>query len=144
MDVPAAGPPADVWVHPGVGRGRSLIDGEGLFARHDLDAGVLVVRLGGRLVSSGELEALLAAADPSDGYVDTITVCDDAHLVLPAGTTAHWCNHGCDPNLWHTGPYDIATRRPIQAGDGQRLLAADDLAQLASEIRSHLPQRHGR
>jgi len=113
----AAGPPAAVWVHPGLGRGRSRIDGDGLFARQDLDAGLLVVRLGGRLVSSSELEALLAAVDPNDRYVDTITVDDDAHLVLPAGTAAHWCNHGCDPNLWHTGPYDIATRRPVRAGD---------------------------
>lgn len=117
----ATGPPAAVWVHPGVGRGRSPIDGEGLFARQDLDAGVLVLRLGGRFVSSSELEALLAdagaAADPNHRYVDTITVHDDGHLVLPAGTTAHWCNHSCDPRLWHTGPYDIATRRSIRTGE---------------------------
>jgi predicted kinase len=46
------GPPADVWVHPGVTRGRSTVDGDGLFAGQDLDAGTVVVRLGGRLVSS--------------------------------------------------------------------------------------------
>lgn len=33
------------------------------------------------------------------------------------GTAAHWCNHSCDPNLWHVGPYEIAARRPIGAGE---------------------------
>jgi uncharacterized protein len=117
----AAGPPAGVWVHPAVGVGRSSIAGEGLVAGGDIDAGTVVIRLGGRLVTSSELDALLAetaaAADDRAGYVDTITVDDDCHLVLPPGTLAHWANHSCDPNLWHVGPYEIATRRPVQAGD---------------------------
>jgi predicted kinase len=111
--------PTAVWVHPGVARARSTIDGDGLFTSQDLDVGVAVLRLGGRLVSSAELGALLATAgeDPGSGYVDTITVHDDAHLVLPPGTAAHWCNHSCDPNLWHVGAYEIAARRPIRAGE---------------------------
>jgi uncharacterized protein len=112
-------PPAGVWVHPGVDAGRSAIEGDGLFARQHIDAGAVVVRLGGRLVSSTELDLLLAraSAEPGGGYVDTVTVYDDGHLVLPRDTAAHWCNHSCDPNLWHVGPYDIAARRPIRAGD---------------------------
>jgi predicted kinase len=128
VDVPAltdlvravlAEPPAAVWVHPDIARDRSAIDADGLFARQDLDAGAVVIRLGGRLVSSTELDVLLshAAADSHGGHVDTITVYDDAHLVLPPRTAAHWCNHSCDPNLWHVGPYEIAARRPIRAGD---------------------------
>jgi hypothetical protein len=112
-------PPAGVWVHPGVGAGRSAIEGHGLFARQQLDVGVVVVRLGGRLVSSAELNVLLASSsgESGTGYVDTIAVYDDRHLVLPRGTAAHWCNHSCDPNLWHVGPYDLVTRRPIRAGE---------------------------
>jgi hypothetical protein len=114
-------PTAGVWVHPGVGAGRSAIEGDGLFARQDLAVGVVVVRLGGRLVSSAALEVLLATATSSGeagtGFVDTITVYDDRHLVLPPGTAAHWCNHSCDPNLWHVGPYDLVARRPIRAGE---------------------------
>jgi uncharacterized protein len=121
-EAPAVGfadPPPTVWVHPGVARDRSAIDGEGLFARQDLDVGTVVVRLGGRLVSSTELDALLSTAstEPNGSYVDTITVYEDAHLVLPPGTAAHWCNHSCEPNLWHVGPYAIAARRPIRAGE---------------------------
>jgi uncharacterized protein len=121
-EAPAVGfadPPATVWVHPGVARDRSAIEGDGLFARQDLDVGTVVVRLGGRLMGSAELDALLGtASDESDGsYVDTITVYEDAHLVLPPGTAAHWCNHSCKPNLWHVGPYAIATRRPIRSGE---------------------------
>jgi uncharacterized protein len=117
--VESAEPPAAVWVHSGVARDRSSIDGDGMFTRQDLDVGVVVVRLGGRLMPSTELDRLLAgaAAEPDGGYVDTITVYDGGHLVLPPGTAAHWCNHSCDPNLWHVGPYDIAARRPIRAGE---------------------------
>jgi hypothetical protein len=108
----------DTWVHPSVTVGRSTIAGDGLFATGEFGAGTVVLRLGGRLVSSTELAALLEAAtvDAGTGYVDTITVDEDRHLVLPPGTLAHRCNHSCDPNLWHVGPYEIVARQPIRAG----------------------------
>jgi SET domain-containing protein len=92
----------------------SVIDGRGLFTNADLDAGRVVIRLGGRLVSSSELDRLLNAAP---AYLDTIAVYEDVHLVLPSGTTVHYGNHSCAPNLWHVGPYEIATRRPVRAGE---------------------------
>jgi uncharacterized protein len=112
-------PPSQVWAHPALRIGPSRIAGRGLFATEDLAAGTVVLRLGGRLVGMHELEALLdeVRADTGPGYLDSITVYTDRHLVLPSGTTAHWCNHGCDPNLWHVGPYEIATRRAVRAGD---------------------------
>lgn len=77
------------------------------------------MRLGGRLVSSADLRALIdaAAADPGHGYVDTITVDDDRHLVMPPRSVAHFANHSCDPTLWHVGPYELATRRDVRAGE---------------------------
>jgi SET domain-containing protein len=112
-------PPSEVWVHPVVRIGRSQIAGRGLFAVDDLAAGTVVLRLGGRLVGTHELKALLevARADTGAGYVESITVYVDRHLVLSSGTRAHWCNHSCDPNLWHVGLYEIAARRPVSAGD---------------------------
>ena len=70
-------------------------------------------------VDPRELEALLtaAAADPDAPFVDTITVDEDAHLVLPPDTAAHFGNHSCDPTLWHVGPYELATRRALRPGD---------------------------
>jgi hypothetical protein len=110
-------PPAEVWVDERVVVGRSAIDGRGLFATDDLPAGTVVVRLGGELVDSATLSRLLAAADPDAAYIDTIAVDEDAHLVLPPGTTAHFANHSCDPTLWHVGPYELAARRDLRAGD---------------------------
>jgi uncharacterized protein len=111
-------PPAHVWVDPSVTVAPSAIEGSGLFASADLEAGRVVLRLGGRLVRTEELARLIAeaTADPRLPYVDTVSVADDLHLVLPPGTAAHFGNHSCDPNLWHEGPYAIAARRPIGAG----------------------------
>jgi hypothetical protein len=112
-------PPETFWVHPQVAARDSEIEGRGLFAREELDAGIVVLRLGGRLVSTAELERLIEQAntDPSRPYVDTLTIYEDRHLVLPSDSPIHFGNHSCDPTMWHMGPYEIATRRPIQAGE---------------------------
>ena len=101
-------------MHESVIDSDSAIAGRGLFANQALAPGQVVLRLGGRLVSTAELARLL---DESDRYVDTLTILEDVHLVLPSATTLHYGNHSCDPNLWHVGPYEIATRRWIEAGE---------------------------
>jgi hypothetical protein len=113
------GPRADVWVAGTVRVGRSGIEGDGLFATAVLPAGTPVARLGGRLVTTAELTRLVAAADadPAAPYVDSVTVTEDAHLVLPPGTMLHAANHACDPNLWLDGPYTLVTRRRVAAGE---------------------------
>jgi uncharacterized protein len=112
-------PPDDVWVDDRVAVRASVIEGNGLFATGDIGLGDIVLGLGGRLVDSAELELLIAAAttDPEAAYVDTITVYDGAHLVLPPGTPVHFCNHSCDPNRWHDGPFSIVVRRPVASGE---------------------------
>jgi uncharacterized protein len=95
-------------------RGESPISGKGLFAISCIEAGRVLIRLGGQLVSTSQLAEILAT---STEYVDTLTVYQDLHLVLPSGTDIHFGNHSCDPNLWHVGPYEIAARRRIEAGD---------------------------
>lgn len=112
-------PPEALWLHPHVVVNDSGIEGRGLFAAEDLPTDEIVLRLSGRLVSTDELGQLIeyANADPSHSYVDTLTIYEDAHLVLPAGTMIHFGNHSCDPNMWHVGPYEIALRRPAGAGE---------------------------
>jgi hypothetical protein len=112
-------PAAEVWAHPGIVVAASGIAGDGLFAREPIAADIVVLRLGGRLVSTSELAALIATADATPGgdYIDTITVDDDRHLVLPPRTIAHYANHSCDPNLWHAGAYEIVARRDIASGE---------------------------
>jgi hypothetical protein len=114
-----ATPLADVWANPAVIVRRSGIEGDGLFTTADLAEGDLVLRLGGRLVTTSELEALIAEADADDDapYVDSVTVFEEAHLVMPGSTTAHFVNHSCDPNLWHDGAYEVRARRSIPAGE---------------------------
>jgi hypothetical protein len=111
--------PSEPWLHPDVEVRASPIDGQGLFATASLDEGVVVVRLGGRVVGTDELRALIAAADadPEAPFVDAVTIAEGRHLVLPPGTPVHYGNHSCDPTMWHVDRFAIATRRPVAAGD---------------------------
>jgi uncharacterized protein len=108
-------PNLDCWLHPAVEVRPSRIAGDGLFTRVPLRAGTAVSRLGGRLVTGRELRRLLRAVGESGGYLDTITVARDSHLVLPAGQPNGKGNHGCDPNLWWAGDYTLVARHDIAA-----------------------------
>jgi len=110
-----AAPEPDCWLHPDVAVRASPIQGNGLFARSAIVAGTVVSRLGGRLISWAELNRLIA--DPTQPYVDSITVSETQHLLLPPRRPNGYGNHSCDPNLWWTGPYELAARRDIAAGD---------------------------
>src|SRR5919205_3799755 len=111
-------PEPDCWLHPAVEIRPSPIAGEGLFSRIPIPAGTAVSRIGGRLVSGRELRRLLDTAQQTgSGYVDTITVAGDSHLVLPPGQPNGKGNHSCDPNLWWTAPYTLIARRDIAAGE---------------------------
>jgi len=96
-----------------------LIAQLGLFASADIAPGTIVSRVGGRLVTGSELRQILAeAAQQADHpYVDTITVGDELHLVLPPGQPNHYGNHSCDPTLWWADAYTLVARRPIVAGE---------------------------
>lgn len=109
----------DCWLHPDIEVRSSPIAGDGLFARAPIPAGTLVSRLGGRLVSGAELRALFAQASrhPDQPYIDTITVADEMHLVLPPRRPNGKGNHSCDPNLWWVDAYTLAARRDIAEGE---------------------------
>jgi uncharacterized protein len=136
MCVPSWGvwpaPEPTCWLHPEVEVRASPVAGVGLFARAPIPAGTGVSRIGGRLVTGADLERLFAAnakagsarltprSDPAQAsttYVDTVTVTDGLHLVLPPGTPNGKGNHGCDPNLWWSDPYTLGARRDIGAGE---------------------------
>lgn len=112
-------PPQDCWVDERLVVGESPIEGRGLFVAEPVSCGTVVIRLGGRLASSAELDARIAAAktDSSAPFVDTITIFENVHLVLPPATPVHFGNHSCDPNLWHVGPFEVAARRDLKAGE---------------------------
>jgi uncharacterized protein len=112
-------PEPECWLHPGIEIRPSSIAQLGLFARAAIAPGAIVSRLGGRLVTSTELQEIFskAAQRPDHRYVDSITVADDRHLVLPADQPNHYGNHSCDPNLWWADAYTLIARRPIEAGE---------------------------
>ncbi|MGH8919942.1 MAG: hypothetical protein ACRD0H_16695 [Actinomycetes bacterium] len=70
--------------------------------------------LAGRLVSGEELDRSLALAKAERRYLDTICIDYDVHLVLPADQPIRYGNHACDPTLWHTDAYTLATRRDVK------------------------------
>lgn len=106
-------PAAQVWTHPNLEVRDSSLAGRGLFARQEIKVGEAVVRLGGRLVTTDELAKLFAVAETTGRYVDTTQLEADSHLVLPAGSAAHFGNHSCDPNLWYRGEFVLSARRDI-------------------------------
>jgi hypothetical protein len=113
------GVPGDVCAHDTLTVARSAIEGDGLFATDDVPAGTILIRLTGHLLSSTEPAEILAASDAGTGSpcVDTITVDDDRHLVLPPSSIVHFGNHSWAPTMWHVGPYEVAARRHIRAGE---------------------------
>ncbi|MET7519373.1 SET domain-containing protein [Streptomyces sp. NPDC005480] len=114
----ASTPAPQCWLHPCAEVRPSSIAGRGLFARAPLSAGTTVARLGGRLVSHQELQDLFAAAarQPDHPYIDTISIAETSHLVLPPRSeqSIGYSNHSCDPNLWWDGPYTLVARRDIR------------------------------
>jgi uncharacterized protein len=78
-----------------------------------------VSRLGGQIVTGDELRELfvVAARQREPQYIDTITVTDDRHLVLPTDRPNGKGNHSCDPNLWWGVPYTLVTCREVMADE---------------------------
>jgi hypothetical protein len=112
----SAEPADDVWIHPCAEVRPSRVAGDGLFVTTRLDADVVVIRFGGRLVTTAELHQLFSAAAEAE-YIDTVAVGDDTHIVLPPGTIAHSLNHSCEANLWSVSADELATRRPVDPGE---------------------------
>ncbi len=102
------------WGHPHLQVKGSVIAGQGLFARAPIQEGEVVSVLAGREVSTEQLNELLKHPP-----VDTITLDDDVHLVLPNDPrpVIAYGNHSCDPNLWWVDAVTLEARRDIAAGE---------------------------
>jgi hypothetical protein len=132
-------PEPDCWLHPDVQVRDSAIAGRGLFAVAAVARDTVVSRLGGELVPGARLRELIAAAERRRAYVDTITVGPDTHLVLPPRRPNGYGNHGCDPNLWWVGAYELAARRDIAPGEE----LTNDYATSTAEPNFAMPCRCG-
>ena len=128
------------WIHPAAQRRSSDIEGDGMFARKHLGGGTVMARLRGRIVDDATLHELFADAAAVGGYVDTIMIDDDQNLVLAPAQLIHFCNHSCDPSLWHLDTPDDRHPPCGRCGRGahDRLRHADH----ACRLRAGLPLRH--
>jgi ribosomal protein S18 acetylase RimI-like enzyme len=102
------------WGHPHLEVKDSGIAGHGLFASAPIKQGEIVSKLAGRKVTTAELNELL-----KNPPVDTITLDEDEHLVLPTDPrpTIAYGNHSCDPNLWWTDAVTLEARRDIATSE---------------------------
>lgn len=107
-------PGPDCWLSGQAEPRASDISGQGLFATDDIDEGVVISRLGGRIVTNAALQLMMQTA--GDTYIDTVAVFDDGNLVLPPGSPNHCGNHSCDPNLWWVDDFSLVTRAAIAGG----------------------------
>ena len=108
--------PSDVWVHAGVRVRRSPIAGDGLFIDEPIPAGTSLIRFGGRVVTTAKLHDLFDEAAARGAYVDTVAIGPDRHIVMPAGSVAHYGNHSCDPTMWLGAPLELVARFDLEAG----------------------------
>jgi len=129
-------PEPQCWLHPEVVVQPSPIAGRGLFAAAPIAAGTVVSRLGGRLVDTATLRALMTAGEE---YVDTIIVAEDTHLVLAAGSDNRFGNHGCDPNLGFADEYSLVTLVDVAAGEELLVDYAMSTTDPAYYLRCHCP-----
>ncbi|PZR91524.1 MAG: SET domain-containing protein-lysine N-methyltransferase [Candidatus Nephthysia bennettiae] len=118
--------------------GPSDIAGSGLFATEPIAAGTRVSRVGGRLVGSAELYSLIDRAGSAPlGYVDSIVVYDDVHLVLAPSSMNRFGNHSCDPNLGWLDSFTLCAMRDIAAAEELTNDYATSTANPAFLLRCH-------
>ena len=102
--------PATSWLDPRVVVAPSPIEGRGVFARAPIEAGEVVIRLGGEVLTDDAFRArglvkysALAIGDGLDLQLD------DSPVTVG--------NHRCDANLWMAGEVTEVARRRIVAGE---------------------------
>jgi hypothetical protein len=106
--------PAEAWLDGRIRVRPSAIHGLGLFASDRMEAGELILVLGGDRLTDAEVRDLIARGERYDGIV----LDENVNLrIRPADWPGIHGNHSCDPNLWLIGPVTMTLRRDVEAGD---------------------------
>jgi uncharacterized protein len=112
--MPLVGLPQESWLDARAVVRPSPIHGRGLFASRHIDAGDVVMRLGGELINDASVRDLVARGERYDG----ISIAEDVNLCIrPADWPGRFGNHSCDPNVWLTARTDLCARRYINEGE---------------------------
>ena len=101
------------WLDPRVVVAPSAIEGRGLFARAPIEAGEVVARLGGEVLTDDEFRARSRRL----AKYSALAIGDGRHLLLDDDSPAGFGNHSCDSNLWMADEVTVVARRRIEAGE---------------------------
>jgi hypothetical protein len=96
------------WYDPRVEVRPSSIHGLGMFARQPIQAGDVVVRLGGTVMTQEAFQAFILTVP----RYNAVQIGEETHLVDVA-TTIGGMNHSCDANLWMGDEVTVVARCDI-------------------------------
>jgi uncharacterized protein len=103
------------WADERVSVKASSIDGNGLFATHDIPEGTVLMIWGGAVVDRRNI-------DYSQYRTETVVPISETHyLALPSSDTSEaldvYLNHSCDPTAWLIDEVTLVARRTIKASE---------------------------
>ena len=94
------------WLDPRIEVGASPIEGRGLFARAPIEAGEVVIVLGGRVLTDVEFTSLRLVK------YSAATTGENLNILLDADSPVTSGNHSCDSNLWMQDEVTLVGRQP--------------------------------
>lgn len=105
------------WISPKASKGKSsAIEGRGLFAKAEIDAGEVVAVKGGHIVTTETMRSLPLALQNSEIQID-----EGLHLVAleddEYDAVMLFINHSCDPNVGFSGNVVLRAMRDISPGE---------------------------
>lgn len=106
--------PERSWISPKIEVRPSTLEGKGLFACREIEAGDVVLVWGGRgYVDEKETAGLRAAGAALMRWDEDVF----SFAVDGEDETPFLINHSCDPNVWMQDAFTLVARRKIQTGE---------------------------
>jgi len=109
-------PPNLTYFSPKVEKRKSAIDGRGLYAKHAIEAGEVVVVKGGYILTKTQRDEIGRALGPSEIQITEDLFIGPATESQREGGMMH-LNHSCEPNLGLQGQIVFVALRNIAAGE---------------------------
>ncbi len=101
------------WIDPRVETRRSIIHGNGTFARGPFKKGEVIVIWGGTIFTQEEIKAGKAKRGSIAEIGEGLYLAESAN---GPDSPDNYMNHSCDPNVWMDDEITLVARREIEAG----------------------------
>jgi hypothetical protein len=102
------------WLDPRLDLRPSAIQGRGLFTRHPIQSGEVVLVWGGTILTAADIRTGKARSGSASIVAEGLYLADD---LADPDSPDYFLNHSCDPNLWLQDEITLIARREIQAGE---------------------------